>query len=318
MKSFLLIFSLFSLCYSFWDVEHMVIANIAKADLISKDKKIVDFFETITKIMEPMSHGDIKDFVESAVWADKTMKYENKMMFNWHFINTPLNKSIISMPKLTNNDIKGTAIDILNNALYNLNTWTAEEKQNLNLQYEKSFYLRYLIHVIGDIHQPLHSCTWFDKVFPQGDKGGNDLKVNNKNLNNNQIKNLHSLWDSVFLQINSGYKFPLSYESKESNYLDSVNIMKKYPKSDLTSFLNKKNHMEWVEESWKLCKDHVYNDLHYLNNTYVDISESYIKNNQDIAVRQLAIAGYRLSNTLYDIWVSYNGPDYIKNNRLLK
>ena len=54
--------------------------------------------------------------------------------------------------------------------------------------------MRIIIHVIGDIHQPLHSSTYFDDNFPDGDRGGNLIQV----TFNNKKWNWHALWDSEF------------------------------------------------------------------------------------------------------------------------
>lgn len=42
---------------------------------------------------------------------------------------------------------------------------------------ERALYARYLLHLAGDIHQPLHSVALFNRSFPAGDIGGNRLKV---------------------------------------------------------------------------------------------------------------------------------------------
>ena len=56
----------------------------------------------------------------------------------------------------------------------------------------RSFMLRYLIHNVGDIHQPLHGAAYYSDKFPKGDRGGNSWKV----TYNKEINNLHKLWDS--------------------------------------------------------------------------------------------------------------------------
>lgn len=45
--------------------------------------------------------------------------------------------------------------------------------------FTKGFAVRVLVHVVGDMHQPLHNLTLFDENFPapMGDVGGNDIKV---------------------------------------------------------------------------------------------------------------------------------------------
>src|SRR5437763_13755343 len=47
----------------------------------------------------------------------------------------------------------------------------------------------WIFHLVGDIHQPLHSSTLVSqKLFPEGDRGGNSIKLK-------QSYNLHALWD---------------------------------------------------------------------------------------------------------------------------
>ena len=52
--------------------------------------------------------------------------------------------------------------------------------------------MRYLIHVLGDIHQPLHASTLVNKQFPKGDQGGNFFLINYSQ----NIENLHKFFDS--------------------------------------------------------------------------------------------------------------------------
>lgn len=52
--------------------------------------------------------------------------------------------------------------------------------------------MRYLIHVLGDIHQPLHTSTLVNEKFPDGDQGGNLFKIDFSE----NIDNLHKLFDS--------------------------------------------------------------------------------------------------------------------------
>src|SRR5438270_13657961 len=41
---------------------------------------------------------------------------------------------------------------------------------------EKTKALRFLIHYVGDIHQPLHCATRVTQAMPEGDRGGNDFQ----------------------------------------------------------------------------------------------------------------------------------------------
>jgi len=63
---------------------------------------------------------------------------------------------------------------------------------------EKALFARYLVHIVGDIHQPLHSVSLFNSTFPSGDRGGNSLKIT---LLNTTVQNLHSFWDAGAFRI---------------------------------------------------------------------------------------------------------------------
>lgn len=58
---------------------------------------------------------------------------------------------------------------------------------------EKALFARYLVHVVGDMHQPLHSVALFNSTFPSGDRGGNSIKII---LPDKSSQNLHSFWDA--------------------------------------------------------------------------------------------------------------------------
>jgi hypothetical protein len=55
---------------------------------------------------------------------------------------------------------------------------------------DKAILMTWIFHLVGDIHQPLHSTAFFTTgAFPEGDRGGNRLKVGSSNL--------HARWDGA-------------------------------------------------------------------------------------------------------------------------
>ena len=102
----------------------------------------------------------------------------------WHFVDRPINWEGLGFdnPILENN-----------NALYAINnTITVLNDSGHDVTVEKSMMIRTLIHTVGDIHQPLHSSSFFSKEFPNGDRGGNLYNVQYKN----KTVKWHILWDS--------------------------------------------------------------------------------------------------------------------------
>jgi len=60
--------------------------------------------------------------------------------------------------------------------------------------------LTWLIHLVGDIHQPLHSVQIFTTDYPNGDRGGNLICV--RPSESGKPMNLHRLWDSLLTSTN--------------------------------------------------------------------------------------------------------------------
>ncbi len=75
--------------------------------------------------------------------------------------------------------------------------------------------MRYLIHILGDIHQPLHASTLVSKRFPNGDQGGNLFLIKY----NQNIDNLHKLFDSGAAVLDVEIKrVSFIYNTKKLNY----------------------------------------------------------------------------------------------------
>ena len=53
--------------------------------------------------------------------------------------------------------------------------------------------MRFIIHYVGDLHQPLQSTSRVNHEYPKGDRGGTSVYLPDRE----GAKNLHSVWDSV-------------------------------------------------------------------------------------------------------------------------
>jgi len=73
------------------------------------------------------------------------------------------------------------------------------EKQRIvmngNDSERKTIALAWLFHLVGDIHQPLHTVQLFTVEYPQGDRGGNEICV--RVTQSGQSMDLHKFWDGV-------------------------------------------------------------------------------------------------------------------------
>jgi hypothetical protein len=114
------------------------------------------------------------DFIKS----DTAYRYLNA----WHYVNFEKGLTYEDLKAFLKKD---TAVD----AYTKLNFLVAELKKKGLARDKKVFYLKLLIHIAGDLSQPLH-------VSPVGTTGGNDIKLNWFS----QPTNLHSVWDSYFIE----------------------------------------------------------------------------------------------------------------------
>jgi hypothetical protein len=94
---------------------------------------------------------------------------------------------------------------------------------------------RYLLHLVGDIHQPLHSVSMYNSSYKKGDQGGTWFLIEGNLLTivtlEGKNMNLHAYMDSMALQQKSDERIqrPLTIEGKEFINLLSDSIMKEYP-----------------------------------------------------------------------------------------
>jgi hypothetical protein len=58
----------------------------------------------------------------------------------------------------------------------------------------RSYDLVWLLHLVGDVHQPLHATSRFSAALPHGDEGGNLVKIT---CSPACERNLHAFWDDV-------------------------------------------------------------------------------------------------------------------------
>ena len=122
----------------------------------------------------------------------------------------------------------------------------------------RSFMLRYLIHNVGDIHQPLHGAAYYSSKFPTGDRGGNSWKV----TYNSEINNLHKLWDSCVDQYGSIWT-PLNdyYWGQLETF--ARNITNVYPRTHaaISPRLGDLKFENWAAESHKYAIEYVYDGI---------------------------------------------------------
>lgn len=150
---------------------HRIVGEIANSYLTAKARNEI---QQILGTESIAMASNWADFIK----ADSTFKYLN----SWHYIDfdSGLNYSQMQSYLKTN-----TAADA-----YTKLNFLIKQLKNKNLpKKEKLFYLRMLIHIAEDVHQPFHASR-------NGDAGGNDIKV----FWFGQSSNIHRVWDEQLIE----------------------------------------------------------------------------------------------------------------------
>ncbi len=235
---------------------HRIVGEIADGYLTPKAKAEVE------KILGTES------LAMSTTWADFIRSDTNfKYLAPWHYIDF---EEDMDLEKMTEHLSKDTAI----NAYTKLNFLIKQLKNKILTQNDKQLYLRMLVHIIGDLHQPMH-------VSPKGDNGGNSIKVNWFS----EQSNLHRVWDESLIQY------------QELSYTEYTKAINHATKEQRTEWQNQPI-SQWIFESYTKSKE-----------LRVGIKDGdklgYVYNFKNIALvnQQLLKGGIRLAgilNTIFD------------------
>jgi hypothetical protein len=211
--------------------------------------------KALEKILEGQSLAMASTWMDE-IKSDSTYDY----MSDWHWVTIPFGQTYEQSEK----NAKGDIIQTLERIIGELKTKklsAAEQTQRIKI----------LIHLIGDIHQPLH-------VGGKNDKGGNDIKITWFRTDSN----LHRVWDSDMIDDTR-----LSYtELGESLRKPSAPEYKAWQKNSVR---------EWATESQSYQKQ-----VYDYGNGRLGYRYSYLY--LDIVRHRLLQAGVRLAGVLNDIY----------------
>jgi S1/P1 Nuclease len=163
----------------------------------------------------------------------------------------------------------------------------------------KAIALAWLFHLVGDIHQPLHTAQLFTVDYPQGDRGGNEICVRVKQ--DRQPMDLHRFWDGV---ITSSQNL-----TRLRNQATALRNRQEFQRSQLTELASTRFEL-WAKESFEIAAKIAYrNDGRIgmpkagaMDCTMVTAAPvlpvGYVVNASRIADRRMILAGYRLADLI--------------------
>lgn len=247
---------------------HMVVTEIAYERLtpVAKQKvdKLVEFFAKEYPKMPTLLH--------MAVWPDAVRSQRIDTFTRWHYIDVPFSADSTPLADTISTD----------NAEWALNTIKNVVRNDHANDYERARFLAFTIHIVGDLHQPLHTVTRITSAHPEGDRGGNLFYVQSKRSR----VNIHKIWDE-------GVGSLLENASEDEAKALAKILTERYPESQFNGRANIMDTNVWKNEGMNNATTYVYN-------TKEDelLSTEYVNAGRNVAEEQLALAGYRLANLL--------------------
>jgi hypothetical protein len=225
---------------------HAVVADIAQADL-NRTARI--------QVAQLLAQEKVKDLSQIASWADEE---RNKGVLGTpsHSIRFPA-KGPLRMDACPNHFCALTAVDRYSALLANRRASPAA----------RLVALKYVVHLVGDIHTPLHAFV------STGDK----VAVRYRG----QVTTLHKLWDYGLMGEQGGNRTKIEQKlaSRRGDPLGGRPI-------------------DWALESRNIARDDIFRTLPLRSKTVIDLPDDYGAENWPIIAERLNQAGHRLGALL--------------------
>ena len=268
---------------------HMMVASIAFKRLNPRAKA-----QATALLARPIKPADIsaksKDFVNAAHWADDLRPFAEFDSFKaLHFLDQPFSTDGSPLPAGVPEP--DNIVKALEDNVNILQTSTDKDAQ--------AQALRFIIHFVGDIHQPLHCATRITAADPEGDRGGNLVSIMLPGPGGKlQKSNLHSYWDGG---IGSFPRTGPNFAPPPLKQIGPATIiaMKGNPATAPNVNLNDPmNFGAWAEESFALAKDVAYPGIKNGGRPSANYNAASLK----VVRKRVAWGGYRLAALLNSIW----------------
>lgn len=258
----------------------------------SEDSDIGTFFMNTA---QDLAAREQDYFMLMSTWSDIIRDRDFKVRYSkyhhgpWHYLDTFWREGANGKPEL----VTGMEED-KENAVERLFYFDKLLRDSSASKEDKAVALAWILHIAGDIHQPLHASGRVTPEEPKGDQGGNLFLLTPKDTPRDKQENLHWFWDSIIVRnIPRGASCDEDFISMVGNQ-----IMKKYPESEFRNRLELGKFDDWQQESYRIAATKLYPATLKRNEMP---SPAYRRMALRIAEEQIALGGYRLGAMLNQI-----------------
>lgn len=244
-------------CFAWGLTGHRVVAEIAQHHLSSRAERKIKKLLGNEKLAY---YANWPDFIKS----DTTGIYKETSA--WHYVNVNPQKNF--------QQFKDSLTAQTGPNLYTqIKALSDQIKDKKVPDAQKRTALIFLIHLVGDLHQPMH-------VGRAGDLGGNKINVTYFGQNSN----LHSVWDSKLI------------DSQQYSYTEFADVLDRKTKAE-DEQIQSGSLEEWLYDSHKIA-----NSVYFHTPANSKLSYDYNYRFEPTVERQLLYGGLRLAKVLNDIF----------------
>lgn len=239
-----------STCLGWGDKGHKIVGKIAADNLTPQAA------DAVKALLKP---GE--NLADVATWADK-VKNSREFAFTrpMHYADVPDGGDEFILDQHCPQ--AGCVVKAINDYAKVLSDTNAKSE-------DRYIALKFLVHFVGDVHQPLH-------VGYSGDKGGNDIDVRFFD----KKSNLHKVWDTDI--IDHGRE---SWQDMAQRLSQGINAGQKQ------TWMQQVDPVVWANESFRLAVTNAYDDVEQND----ELDETYYRSNKLVVEDRLAMAGVRLA-----------------------
>ena len=289
---------------------HEAVAQVALDQLTQPQRdKLVDMLKAHVRYdkdllysMKPDEDPKLTAVLQAATWPDFVKSPGNPLNRTenhgqWHYVDYPYDRDGKTGPEPVE---KWDGTSDPANLLQAMQKMDAELSNPATPADRKAIDLCWVLHLVGDIHQPLHAVSFYSNTYPDGDKGGNSIHVS---TGSNPDMPLHAVWDNLEGTVNRNAHINPAVIRKIADRVE-----KAHPPAEFEKQLADKNVTDWARDSFELSKSAVYLNGKLNGMPAADakadpgdvpaLPAGYEADAQKVADRQVALAGYRLAAVL--------------------
>lgn len=276
-----------------WDaVGHQVVARIAWENMRPETRRAVvallrsapenaGLAQLLPDDARPLAERERELFLKASVWPDLVRDNPRYHRGDWHYVNLFWE----ARPSPDTCPIDRPDLLPVGGAVRRLEEFR-ETTDNATLSAgERAVQLAWILHIAGDIHQPLHASARITPEHPEGDRGGNLFPLAGT------PRNLHSYWDGLLTR---------SYERRPGESEDehvariAAALQQEHPRSAFSARLNPGEFDAWAREGYVTAKSVAYTGIEPGQAP----TDAYARRALAAAEPAAALAGYRLAQML--------------------